>query len=298
MSAQLPKAPVNEDEAAWRFLLANWIIIGVMAAVLGASLFAADLSIQACGLILGVGYVGLYAGLAHADARSPLRRDPQLAFVLGGTAQILLTIAIMAPLTHPAAGMNFPLRHAAVFAGDRAFGFNGTNQAAFVDAHPALASWLDCGYAMTRWPFLVIPLILVVLAARQHYRRIEEFTFAFGAALAATTILSALALAPAIVILPNFQAAAALLYAWALWPLRRLRSFATLICGVMLAAAPANGAHGFVDLVGGLLVAIAAIAAARVIGRFLARREAGCIAAKAALAAVPPAPMPLGALAE
>ena len=42
---------------------------------------------------------------------------------------------------------------------------------------------------MIGWPLFAIP---VVLAAKRRYRRIEEFTFAFGVALAATTIISAL----------------------------------------------------------------------------------------------------------
>ena len=42
---------------------------------------------------------------------------------------------------------------------------------------------------MIRWPIFAIP---IALAAVGHYRRIEEFTFAFGDALAAITILSAL----------------------------------------------------------------------------------------------------------
>ena len=59
----------------------------------------------------------------------------------------------------------------------------------FVDDRPSLASWLNVGYAMIGWPLFAIP---VVLAANRRYRRIEEFTFAFGVALAATTIISAL----------------------------------------------------------------------------------------------------------
>jgi membrane-associated phospholipid phosphatase len=42
---------------------------------------------------------------------------------------------------------------------------------------------------MIRWPIFAIP---VVLAATRRYRRIEEFIFAFGMALVATTIISAL----------------------------------------------------------------------------------------------------------
>ena len=40
-------------------------------------------------------------------------------FVLGGTAQIVLITAIMAPLTYVAAAMNFPMQDATLLAADR-----------------------------------------------------------------------------------------------------------------------------------------------------------------------------------
>jgi hypothetical protein len=311
MSAQQPKTPVNEVEAAWRLFLANWIIIGAMGAVLGASLLAADVSIEASGLITAVGYVGLYAGLVHADARSPMRCNPQVMFALGGSAQIVLIMAIMAPLTNVAVAMDFPMRVSSLLVIGRALDFNWTAYAAFADAHPALACLLNCGYAILRWPIFAAPMILAILAAHQRYRRIEEFTFAFAFALAATTILSALV--PAIGIyhqggidpaalkhatFPSFYAASAALYVWSLWPLRRLRPLVIPVVGFILAATPANGRHSLVDLVAGTMVAIAAIVVAKAIGQFLVRRQAGCVAPEAAIAARRAAPMPVGALAE
>jgi hypothetical protein len=315
MSAQQAKTPVktavNEVEAAWRLFLANWIIIGAMGAVLGASLLAAGVSIEASGLITAIGCVGLYAGFAHSDGRSPMRRDPQVMFVLGGSAQIMLIMAIMAPLTNVATAMDFRMRDSSLLVIGPALDFDWTAYAAFVDAHPALASWLNCGYAMLRWPIFAVPMILAILAARQRYRRIEEFTFAFASALAATTILSAVV--PAIGIyhqggvdpaalkqatFPSFYAASAALYAWALWPLRRLRLFVIPVVGFILAATPANGRHAFVDLVAGTMAAIAAIVAAKAIGQLLVRRQAGCVASEAPVAAGRAAPMPAGALAE
>jgi membrane-associated phospholipid phosphatase len=144
---------------------------------------------RADGVLVAIGYVGVYAGFAHANARSPKRRDPQVMFVLGATAQIVLTTAVMAPTTYIAAATNFPMQDAALLAVDRAMGLDWAAYVHFVDARPALASWLNCGYAMIGWPLFAIP---VFLAAKRRYQRIEEFTFAFGLALAATTIISAL----------------------------------------------------------------------------------------------------------
>ena len=174
---------------------------------------------------------------------------------------------------------------------------------------------MNCGYAMIRWPIFAIP---VVLAALGRYRRIEEFTFAFGLALFVTTLISGLVpaigvyqqigLDPAtlkhidpgayldqlrdlpptragilrhlqllnlggIVTFPSFHAASAVLYTWALWPLRWSRPLVVLVNGVMLAATPLNGGHYFVDVIAGVAIAVSAIVAARQTGRVIARLQ-------------------------
>ncbi len=333
-------SPEAEVQTAWRFFLANWIVIGAMGAVLGLSLLATNFSVEESGLLIAAGYVGLYGGFAHANARSTVRRDPQVMFVLGGTAQIVLITAIMAPFTYVAAAMDFPMQDSTLLAIDRALGFNWAAYVGFVEAHPCLAGWLNCGYAMIRWPIFAIP---VVLAALRQYRRIEEFTFAFGAALAATTIISALVpaigvyhqigLDPAmfkhinanaylaqlrdlpptrdgelrhldlmglggIVTFPSFHAASAVLYCWALWPLRRMRPLVVLVNGAMLAATPVDGGHYFVDLIAGIAIAIVAIVAAKAVGQFIAGRRADSAFASATAATGPAVPMPVGALVE
>ncbi len=179
----------DEIEAAWRYLLFNWIVVGALALTLAFSLLVTDFSIAPLGLLIAIGYVGIYAGFAHANARSPRRRDPQVVFVLGSTAQIVLITAVMAPMTYVAAATNFPMQDSALLTADRALGFDWAAYVHFVDGRPELASWLNVGYAMIGWPLFAIP---VVLAARHRYRRIEEFTFAFGIALATTSIISAL----------------------------------------------------------------------------------------------------------
>jgi len=107
-------------------------------------------------------------------------------FVLGATAQLTLITAVMAPLTYVAAAIDLPMQDATLLAMDRAIGFDWAAYVKFVDAHPTLASWLNVGYAMIGWPLFAIP---VFLAAKRSYQRIEEFTFAFAAALAVTTII-------------------------------------------------------------------------------------------------------------
>jgi hypothetical protein len=312
MQAQQPQA-TTDVEAAWRFLLVNWIFVGTMGAVLALSLAFTNFSLELTGLAISICYVGLYAGFAHANACSPKRRDPQVMFVLGGTAQIVLITAVMTPMTYVAASANLPMQDANLLAVDRALGFDWAAYVRYVDDHPMLAGWVNYGYTMIRWPIFAIP---VVLAVKHRYDRIEEFVFAFGLALIATTIVSGLVPAigvfqqvgfdPAsvknlnlqpyldqlrdlpltragtlrhldllglggIVTFPSFHAASAVLYAWALWPMKWMRPIVVVAFGAMLAATPINGGHYLIDIIAGSVVAVLSIVAALSLGRATAR---------------------------
>jgi membrane-associated phospholipid phosphatase len=56
---------------------------------------------------------------------------------------------------------------------------------------------------------------------------------------------------------PSFHAASAVLYMWALWPVRGIGGVAAALDLLMIAAAPVTGAHYMIDVFGG--VALAAI---------------------------------------
>lgn len=88
-----------------------------------------------------------------------------------------------------------------------------------------------------------------------------------------------------LVTFPSFHAASAVLYLWALWPVRGLGPLAAVVNVMMLLATPVVGGHYFIDIFAGIAVAVAAIAAARLI----AARLTGTAAASAftATAAVP-----------
>ncbi len=322
-----------EVRTAWRFFLLNWIPLALMSAVLALSVAFTTFSIDLPGLIFSLAFVAVYAGFAHANARSDKRRDPQVMFVLGGTAQVVLVTAVMSPLTYVAAASNFPLQDANLLAIDRALGLDWAGYVNYVNERPLLAAWLSYGYTMIRWPIFAIP---VVLAATYRFTRIAEFTLAFALALIATTIVSALVpaigvyqeigLDPAtlvnleprayldqvrdlepvrqgmlrhldlfglagIVTFPSFHASSAVLYAWALWPVRWMRPIAIVANGAMLASTPIDGGHYFIDIAAGIAVAVLAIAAARAVGRRLAAQ--GVATPKpAAVAAVVPASEP------
>ena len=179
----------DDVETAWRFFQFNWIPIALMGIALAASLALTNFRIGLAGLIVTFGFVAVYAGFAYANARSPLRRDPQVMFVLGSTAQVVLITALMTPLTYVAGAANFPLQDGNLLAIDRTLGLDWQGYVEFVNDRPLLATWLSYGYTMIRWPIFAIP---VVLASAFRFQRLQEFTFAFAMALIVTTAVSAL----------------------------------------------------------------------------------------------------------
>jgi len=62
-----------------------------------------------------------------------------------------------------------------------------------------------------------------------------------------------------IVSFPSFHAASAVLYMWALWPVRRIGGIAVAFNLLMISATPVIGAHYIVDVAGGIAVAAASI---------------------------------------
>lgn len=305
----------QDVERAWHYFQINWIPIALMGVTLSASLALTNFRIGLVGLAVTLGFVAIYAGFAYANARSPVRRDPQVMFCLGSTAQIVLITALMTPLTYVAGAMNFPLQDANLLAIDRALGFDWVAYVNYVNDRPLLATWLSYGYTMIRWPIFAIP---AVLAAVYRFERLQEFIFAFSIALIITTVVSVfvpatgvfaqIGLDPTtltnidsrgyldfmrdfvpvrdgnlrtlellnlsgIVYFPSFHAGSAILYAWALWPVRWMRPIALLANGAMIAATPVDGAHYFIDIFAGIAVAVLAIVAAKALGRRLGARD-------------------------
>ncbi|MBR0718050.1 phosphatase PAP2 family protein [Bradyrhizobium liaoningense] len=62
-----------------------------------------------------------------------------------------------------------------------------------------------------------------------------------------------------VVSFPSFHAASAVLYMWALWPVRWVGGIAAALNLLMIAATPVIGAHYMVDVFGGIAVAAASI---------------------------------------
>ena len=88
----------------------------------------------------------------------------------------------------------------------------------------------------------------------------------------ATRVLNAFSLGP-LLTFPSFHAITAVLYAWALWPIRWLRVVGILWNAVVLAATPIGGGHFFVDVIAGVVVALTTIYAIHRLGNHLAHGQ-------------------------
>jgi hypothetical protein len=88
-----------------------------------------------------------------------------------------------------------------------------------------------------------------------------------------------------VVSFPSFHAASAVLYAWALWPVRSGVGIAAAAMNVLtIAATPVIGAHYTIDVIGGVLVAVGSIVAVKYAASFVSGRttavKAGYVPAK------------------
>jgi hypothetical protein len=74
-----------------------------------------------------------------------------------------------------------------------------------------------------------------------------------------------------IITFPSFHAAAAVIYLWALWPVRWIGPIALVLNLMMLLATPVVGGHYFVDIFAGIAIAAASIMAAKGVTAWLIR---------------------------
>jgi membrane-associated phospholipid phosphatase len=90
-----------------------------------------------------------------------------------------------------------------------------------------------------------------------------------------------------IVSFPSFHAASAVLYMWALWPVRGLGGIAAALNLAMIAATPVIGAHYIIDVAAGVGLAAASIwATTFYLGRSRAPRGSAAPASSTALASI------------
>jgi hypothetical protein len=102
-------------------------------------------------------------------------------------------------------------------------------------------------------------------SATRHNPRVCFILTAIAQIILVVAVMTSLTLG--VLTFPSFHAVSAVLYAWAFWPIRWLRPLALLCNGAMMAATPVGWGHYLVDLLAGIVVAAAAIYAARLIVR-------------------------------
>ncbi len=289
---------------------------------LGLAISGLRLEPVAYAITLAVAAAFIAIAYWHRIAKGDLA-DPKLVFALGTIGQVILTCAIVGPLSYVAGKMGWPLQDQALLAIDRALGLDPEPIARFVNDHPWIGDCLSRGYGLIKWPLLGIPIVLALTA---RYVRLQSFMLAMSLALAITIAISAIVPAigtyyglqlPAarfpdvntaayagqlrdilalrdgslhelelfrlagIVSFPSFHAASAVLYMWALWPVRGIGGIAAALNLLMIAATPVIGAHYLVDVAGGIALAAGSIWAAKFCLEWLSRSS------RAAAAAVP-----------
>ena len=230
------------------------------------------------------------------------RSEPKLASALESTAQVMAFAAVAAPLSYVAASVGLPLQDAAFDSLDRALGLDWKGLLAFTEHWPEFASFLHVMYLSLTVQMTAVVLLLG-FSGRLPWLRVYMLAFVFAtlATIALSTLLPAegvwlhyglkgdAAILPAshtswpvflglrdgsyrlivaigaegIITFPSLHAALAVILMAALWPVPLARWLSVGINTLMLAATPIDGSHYFVDVLAGVAIAVASLAAAR-----------------------------------
>ncbi|WP_412774500.1 phosphatase PAP2 family protein [Nitrobacter sp.] len=231
---------------------------------------------------------------------SRIRPDAGLANALSGLIQLLLIVLICAVLTYPAAKAGFPYRDASLYQLDQWLGFDrAAYLRAFTD-QPWKQKLSDSVYLSMLPEMAVIPLVLILARRTERFQR---FIAAYGLALVLTSAififmpavgalvfidLPSLSYAElpsyartldalrrgemttisllnieGFITFPSFHTQSAILYTWALWPIKWVRWPAVLLNVAIISTTPVSGAHYAVDVIAGALLVVPVIVLSR-----------------------------------
>jgi PAP2 superfamily len=183
--------PFDDHEAAavWRLFTFNWRLLATFTGVFIASLVATEFYIRPSGYLVAFATAALYWQFGLLNAKSKARRNPKVSYCLIATAQIIMAMSVMTPLTYIATSIDLPLWDETLLAWDRALGLDFRHYLDFVNDHPQVISVLAAGYRSITWQIIGI---MIVLPLAGQYRRSGEAICAFALALFATTFVSAI----------------------------------------------------------------------------------------------------------
>jgi len=227
------------------------------------------------------------------------RPDPSITYATECGAQLALIFAFGSALSYPLAAAGFPYRDAALNAVDTWMGLDWRAYLRFLNERPLLGTLARLAYGLGLFQSILLIVCLAgpsQLARLQQYTFaiaislvVTLAVFIFVPASGTYTFLNISPdefanLSPVVttdqilrldalrsgeytlvdemagfITFPSFHAALAILFMWGFYPIRLLRYGAIVLNLFIIAATPIQGAHYFIDLVGGTIVAVAAI---------------------------------------
>lgn len=316
-------APANPEvlQVGSRLL---WTAIAGMAIAIIAIYWAAGLSLD-CRSLPAIAIAFPLCAVVAIFYRF-FRTDMEIVYSTEAIMQITLIGFLGALLAYAAATLRLPYRDAELLAIDRWLGLDLRSYMDFVNSHPRLAVLSVLVYLSMMWQpaiifvalalnhrierlhsfavaLIISLLITVVIFALvpalgwYGYLRIEPTAFPklqlfwnFAAHIDAVRSgeLRAIPLGDlrGIISFPSYHTAVAVLAIWAVWPVRFMRWPMLILNVLMAASAPIEGAHYFVDILGGVVVGLCAATVASRIERTIRRRcTAGALEGPAVVAA-------------
>jgi membrane-associated phospholipid phosphatase len=228
-----------------------------------------------------------------------LRPDPYIGFATEVFAQLLLALTLGAALSYPLATTGFPYCDALLDSADKWMGLDWRAYLHFINDTPLLSTITHLAYNSMLFQLVVLFIVLVPTSRFVRLQQfVLANALGLCIALAVFTFVPAggiygflqiahseyLNVSPimttdqkiyldalrsgehmlidemsGLITFPSFHTAWAIFFAWAFYPVKRLRAAAILLNLVVLAATPVQGAHYFIDLVGGAIVAAISI---------------------------------------
>jgi membrane-associated phospholipid phosphatase len=276
-----------------------WLVAGMLAATIAA--FEArglSLSWEVVSIINSCNLIFLAVSFFYRH----IRRDQTIALCTEGFAQLILVLSLGCMLSYPIATIGMPYRDSILNAADLWMGLDWRAYLNLFDSSPLLGDLSYFAYGSILLQIVVLMTALAVtsrFARIQQYILASALALAVTLVIfivvPAGGIYSFLNVRPSefgnlapvltteqivyldalrsgqtttineligLITFPSFHTVWAILFMWGFFPVRRLRSGAFLLNLFMIASTPVQGAHYFIDLIGGAIVAVLSISAA------------------------------------
>ena len=284
---------VPESELLARNSRVIWVVIAAMSIATIAGYWAAGLSL-AWSTVQAIG-LGAVPCLVVAYCYRRLRPDVFVSFTTESFAQLLLVLTLGGALSYPLATIGFPYCDELLHGADAWMGLDWLAHFRFVSERPLLSIMTLLAYDSVLLQLVVLLVVLVPTRRFVRFQQfvlanaiglciaLVVFTFMPAAGTYSflqvgngqlgdlspvvtadqKVFLDALRSGKQVLVdemsglitFPSFHAEWAIFFMWAFYPVKRLRAAAILLNLAVLASTPVQGAHYFIDLVGGLIAA-------------------------------------------